>query len=479
MAAAGYAAIGRFAPTNSRRYAKGATAMSDEQSFSHNALKAPRAMRQPALRHVGRSGVLDEPYMPRLMHYAIAVISVSLVVFIAWSASTQVNEVTRAEGDVVPNGYVQIVQHLEGGIVSDILVKEGQMVEEGQVLIKMNGTGAAEDLGKNEAQLRGLQIEAERLRAFLNGRKPDFSGIGNVAEEDAVTQQRYFDAMKAARDKEAEIATSQIAQKKETLRSLQSRRNTLSGNYKLAQEGLEAMKTLLDKGLANRFRYLAQQEDTNMIRGQLAEVNAEIKSAQKGIEEYEQRLDSLAANYNDQASQELHRVESEMAQLNEVLAKLRARVARLEVRAPRRGLVQGLEIHTIGGVLGAGQKLLEIVPMDEQMVVEAKVSTSDVGHVRVGQPVQIKVHSYDFVRYGMVPGTLESISPMTFVDKFNKTYYRAKIILQQPYVGNNPLHNLILPGMTVEADIMTDTKTVLDYLLKPIHVAASNALRER
>jgi membrane fusion protein, adhesin transport system len=447
---------------------------------SSSSFKAPRAVRQPALRHIGRSGILEEPYMPRVMHYSIIIISVALVSFFIWAGITKVDEVTRAEGDVVPNGYVQLVQHLEGGIVREILVKEGQMVEQGQTLMVLDGAGAGEDLAKNIAQMRGLQIEAERLRAFLDNRSPDFSAIQHVDAAAVQAQQRYYSTMLDAREKEAEVIRSQIEQKRESLSSLEARRNTLTRNLKLAEEGLAGMKTLLDKGLANRFRYLAQEEDTNLIRGQLSEVRTDIKSAHKGIEEYQQRLDSLSANYHDQASQQLHVVENDIAQLGEVVAKMRARVDRLEVRAPRRGLVKGLEVHTIGGIIGAGEKLLEIVPMDAQMVVEAKVSTTDVGHVRVGQPVQIKVHSYDFVRYGMVAGTLEYLSPMTFVDdKQHKTYYRARVVLQQPYVGSDPTRNLILPGMTVEADIMTGTKTVLDYLLKPIHVAASSALRER
>lgn len=445
----------------------------DNNNPSGGPLKAPRA-----LRNVGRSGLLEEPYVPRLMRGSILIISVSLLCFIVWAATTTVDEVTRAEGDVVPTGYVQVVQHLEGGIVTDILVKEGELVEKGDVLIRFNGAGAAEDLAKSRAQLRGLKAEQERLRAFLQGREPDFSKTGG-APEDIASQQQYFDTMMNARAKEAEVIRSQIAQKRESLRSLESRRNTLTGNLALAEESLAAMKTLLDKGLANRFRYLSQKEDTNVVRGQLTEVNSELAAARKGIQEYEQRLASLTANYQDQAAKQLHTVTSDIAQLEEVTSKQRGRVERLEVRAPTRGLVKGLEVYTVGGVLGAGEKILEIVPMDEQMVVEAKVSTSDVGHVRVGQPVQVKVHSYDFVRYGMVQGTLESISPMTFIDKFNKTYYRARIILQQPHVGENPEANYILPGMTVEADIMTGSKTVLDYLLKPIHVASKTAMRER
>lgn len=441
-------------------------------------LRAPRAMRQPALRHIGRSGILEEPYMPRLIRYSIVVIAVSLFCFVSWASTTKVDEVTRAEGDVVPSGYVQVVQHLEGGIVEDILVKEGELVEKGEVLMRLNGAGASEDLAKSRAQLRALKAERERLQAFLENREPDFSQTGG-APEDVASQKEYFDTMMNARAKEAEVIRSQIAQKKATLNSLYSRRNTLNESLKLAEEGLAAMKVLMDKGLANRFRYLSEQEDANAIRGQIAEVQSEIRAAQEGIQEYEGRLVSLSANYRDQASKELHTVDSDIAQLQEVLTKMESRVARLDVRAPTRGLVKGLQVHTVGGVLGAGENILDIVPMDEQMVVEAKVSTTDVGHVRVGLPVQIKVHSYDFVRYGMVQGTLQSISPMTFIDKFNKTYYRARIILQQPYVGDNPETNYILPGMTVEADIMTGRKSVMDYLLKPIHVAAKTALQER
>lgn len=440
--------------------------------------KATRAIRQPALKHIGRSGFLSEPYIPRLMRYSIIVISVAVCFFVAWAALTTVTEVTRAEGEVVPTGYVQVVQHLEGGIVQEILVKEGQLVERGDVLMRLNGAGAAEDLAKNLAQLHALKTEQERLTAFLEGRSPDFSGTG-VNEMDAEAQKRFFATMLDARAKEAEVIQSQIAQKQEAVRSLLTRKKTLQENLALAEESLAAMKKLLDQGLANRFRYLSQQEETNKVRGQLTEVDAEIAAARKGIVEYQQRLASLSANYHDQASKQLHEVHAEIAQLDEVVSKMRNRVERLEVRAPTRGLVKGLEVNTIGAVLGAGEKILEIVPMEAQMIVEAKISTTDVGHLRVGQPVQIKVHSYDFVRYGMVQGTLESISPTTFIDKFNKTFYRGRVLLQQPYVGKDPENNFILPGMTVEADIITGKKTVLQYLLKPIYVAQSLAMRER
>lgn len=452
-----------------------------EHNPKYQKLKAPRALRHTALRHIGRSAVLEEPFMPRLMRFTIITISLFLGVFVAWASFTDVSEVTRAEGDVVPNGYVQVVQHLEGGIVSDILVSEGEMVTSGDVLLRLDGAGAREDLARYEAQMRGLKMEAERMRAYLDNRVPDFerhhTSDGNTAS--LADQHRYYESMVEARQKEAEIIRSQIVQKKEIVRSLESKRGTLASNLKISRESLSALKTLLDKGLANRFRYLSKQEEVNLLRGQLAETDTEIARAQEGIAEYEQRLASLEAGYDDQAAQELNRVENEMAQLDEVLSKLRKRVERLEVRAPTQGLVKGLEVHTIGGVVAAGQKILEIVPMDEQMIVEAKISTSDVGHLRIGQPVQVKVHSYDFVRYGMVDGTLEAISPTTFIDKMNKTYYRARVVLNQPYVGHDASTNYILPGMTVEADIITGTKTVLEYLLKPIHIAARSAMHER
>lgn len=441
-------------------------------------IKAPRAMRQPALKHIGRTAVLEEPFTPKLMRFSIIAITITLACFLIWASTTEVSEVTRAEGEVVPSGYVQVVQHLEGGVVSEILVNEGEMVDKGQPILRLDGAGAREDLARAQNELRGLKIEEERLHALLEDREPNFEGL---APENSASQiqQRSFDATVAARENEASIIREQIGQKREAVRSLEARRVALGNNVKLSEESLAALQTLLEKGLANRFRYLSQQEETNALRGQLAEVNSQITSAKQGIGEYEQRLSSLGANYRDQAAQSASRVENEIAQLEDTITKLNNRVERLEVRAPTRGLVKGMQVHTVGAVVGSGQQIAEIVPVDEQMVVEAKVSTSDVGHIRVGQLVQVKVHSFDFVRYGMIEGTLESISPTTFIDKMNKTYYRARVILRQPHVGENPKANLILPGMTVETDIMTGTKTVMDYLLKPIHVATANAMHER
>lgn len=445
---------------------------------NYSPIKAPRAMRQPALKHIGRTAVLEEPFTPKLMRFSIIAITVTLVFFLLWASTTEVSEVTRAEGEVVPSGYVQVVQHLEGGVVSEILVTEGEMVEKGQPILRLDGAGAKEDLARSQSELRGLKIEEERLHALLESREPNFAGLSPENSASQI-QQRSFDATVSAREKEASIIREQIGQKREAVRSLEARRVALSNNVKISEESLAALKTLLDQGLANRFRYLSQQEETNAMRGQLAEVNSQISSAKQGIGEYDQRLASLGANYRDQAAQSASRVENEIAQLEETITKLNNRVERLEVRAPTRGLVKGMQVHTVGAVVGAGQQLADIVPVDEQMVVEAKVSTTDVGHLRVGQLVQVKVHSFDFVRYGMIEGTLESISPTTFIDKMNKTYYRARVILRKPFVGENPQTNLILPGMTVETDIMTGTKTVMDYLLKPIHVATANALHER
>lgn len=368
--------------------------------------------RPPALKNIGRSIMMEEPFIPQLMRFSIMAITATLLCFLVWASTTEITEVTRAEGEVVPSGYVQVVQHLEGGIVSDILVSEGEMVEKGQLMIRLDETRALENLARTQNELLALKIEQERAHALLENHEPNFKGLVSENESYA-NQQRSFDATVSAREKEASVIRQQISQKHEMVRSLEQRRE------------------------------------------QLSVVNTQIVAAKQGISEFEQRLASLGENHRDQAAK------------------------RFEIRAPTRGLVKSLEVHTVGAVIGAGQQIMEIVPVDTQMIVEAKVSTSDIGHVQVGQMVKIKVHSFDFVRYGIVEGTLESISPTTFIDKSNKAYYRAKIILRQPYVGQNSRANLILPGMTVESDIMTGQKTVMDYLLKPIHVAAQTAMQER
>jgi len=172
-------------------------------------------------------------------------------------------------------------------------------------------------------------------------------------------------------------------------------------------------------------------------------------------------------------------VTAELAQVREAVAKRDDRANRLEIRAPVRGIVKELQAHTIGGVIAPGALVLEVVPMDKELIVEARVATTDVGHIEIGQPVTVKVLTYNYARYGGIPGRLRSASASTFVAEDETPYYKAVVELDRNYVGGNPDRNLVLPGMTMQANIKTGRKTLLQYLLKPAYSSINEAFRER
>lgn len=433
------------------------------------------------MRYLAQSHLLEETSVPRILHVSVLALAATFSLFIAWASVTKVNEIAKAEGEVMPGGYVQIVQHLEGGIVSEIAVQEGEIVKKGQLLVKLQGSGFEEDLAEMKVRQLSLTMQAKRLRAYIEGKNFDLSAYEKYYANQVKEQERIFADMREARQHEREIAQTQLTQKQESLAMLVAKQNALAKNRNISADRLNTIQTLYNKGLTSRLRLLDTQEELNRINGEISTTAADITRGQEAVKEAKKRLDSLAATTRDNANQQLEQVENQIAQNNEEMLKLQKRVDRLLVRAPVAGIVKGMDVTTIGGVIPAGKKMMEIVPLDEQLRVEAKISTTDVGHTVLGSLVQIKVHSYDFARYGFVEGTLESISATTFIDEHNsnKTYYKGRIALHRNYVGGNPQQNLLMPGMTVEADIITGEKTVLGYLLKPIQVARERALRER
>ncbi len=216
------------------------------------------------------------------------------------------------------------------------------------------------------------------------------------------------------------------------------------------------------------------------VESELSRLRGQEMTARKALGELDKRIGDLDNNVRQDALNELGAVTGEMAQIQDSMERLRDRVKRLEVVAPVKGFVQNLKAKTMGSVVPAGGVLMEIVPVDDELLVETKISTRDVGHLQAGQKAAVKVASYDFVRFGSIEGELTRISATTYVDeKENTPYYKGWIRLQQPYVGYNPEENRILPGMTVQSDIITGDKTLLEYLLKPIQRSLAQAFRER
>lgn len=435
--------------------------------------------KEKQLRYLSQSVRLEEAVHPRLVHMTVASVSFAVVAFIAWSAVANIKEVARAPGEIVPQGFQQVVQHFDGGIISEIDIAEGQMVEEGEVLVRLDGSGARQDLERARKQQVTLMLQRERLRAFIEDRQPDFAGIDGASPGQMAEQKKSFDSMVDARAKEREIIEDQVTQKKFAIGMLESRRATAGQNVKLMQDMHDRREKLHSRGYVSQIGYIQTQRDLNASKGEHNALSREIEMGKASLQEYDRRLESLGASHRDGAYQLLDQVEAQLLQNDEILSKAGERVGRLEVRAPVRGLVKGLSVNTVGGVVAPGQGLMEIVPMDENLVVEVRISPRYIGPMRVGQPVQVKVSSYDFSRYGSVTGRLESISATTFTGENGERYYRGRVALDKNYVGDERQHNMIMPGMTVMADIITGDKTILEYLMKPVHRAMLSSFSER
>lgn len=436
-----------------------------------------RAARSQA-RYLSQAAQLEEAGNPAIIRHTMAMVSAAVIAFVAWAGFTDINEIAHAPGEVVPQGFEQVVQHFEGGMVRSILVREGEKVQKDAVLMELEGGGVQEDLARSLSRQQTLEMQEERLRSFAENRAPDFTarGAGNLTlkRDQAV----FFESMAKSRDEERGVIREQIRQKERVILMLQAELDTAHGGYAIAKDLYERRAELNRKGYTSDVQYLQARQALNSIEGDMKQTRNKIAVAQAEIGEFRNRLTSLDAKYIEDANERLDALLAEKAQNAEAIAKLQGRAARLKVRAPVRGFIKGLAFNTVGSVVQPGQTLMEIVPLDEQLIVQTRIPPQHIGHLKPGQRVQVKFSSFDFSRYGFVKGTLEQISAATFTGEHGERYYRGRIKLDAPYVGGNP-RNEILPGMTVMVDIVTGEKTILEYLLKPIHVAMKTAFTER
>lgn len=430
-------------------------------------------------RYLAQSVILEEAGNAGLVRLALYTVSAVVALFIAWSAVTRVDEVAATIGEVVPSGQVQVVQHLEGGIISRILVKDGQGVEAGQPLLRLDPVSAVAELEQIRARRAGLVLKSERLRAIASGREPNFSGVDGSYKALIDDQHALYAGQMAAREGRRAVLDSQLRESLARFSAYGGRERTLSSNLKLVEEELALREGLFSKGVTSKTEYLAIQREANQARGDLENLMAQREETKEGVSELRNRLRQLDSDLRESSLIELGEATRELAEVGQTLGKLEDRVRRLDITAPVKGTVKGLNAHTIGGIIAPGGVVLEIVPFERELIVETRITTRDIGHVAVGQPVTVKVLTYDFARYGSISGTLTNISATTFIDDDGEPYYRGIISLEKDHVGADPRLNRVLPGMTIQADIGTGSKTVLEYLLKPVYASVNQSFRER
>lgn len=440
----------------------------------------PRPRRKhKLLPYVADSILLEESGMPWLVRSSIIAATVIVLLFIAWSAVARSAEVSVAPGWIKPSGSIQTLQHLEGGIVTEILVEEGDIVERGQILIKLEPTSVGSDLALVTGRYTALKFHAERLRAYIENREPYFGDVDPAYSALAEDQRQILTGQIAAREATRQVFLQQLSSQQSQLAGLENQADTTRKHIALLQLELEARTGLAEKGLTSRFQLLRSQQEMNRAQGVLMKIAGEKEQITGAMAEKRQQIDELDATTHADALNELGSVIGDLRDVQEALQKHDNRFNRLEIRAPARGIVQVLNIHTVGGVVDPGETIVEIVPINDELIAEVRLSPRDIGHISPGQAAKVKFTTFDFARHGAVDGTLKSVSATTLFDEDGQSYYRGIVTLNQNYVGKDPTRRPIAPGMTLSAEILTQDRSLLTYLLKPIYRGLNESFHER
>ncbi len=405
-----------------------------------------------------------------------------LVTFIIWACFAQLEEVAVATGEVVPQEQIQSIQHLEGGIIEEIMVFEGDKVKKGQPLMQLNLTPFMANKEELQIQLEALQLKKVRLQAEAKGMKQfAFTDeFANYRENLKNAELQTFAGNQAKLANDTAQLAEQVAQRELDITQLETERNSIASNIELLREKYRISSDLVKDKLTSRLDHLQLKGDLQELEGRLQVINVAIPRAQAALKEARDKLAGAQLTFQNKALQELNEVEQAIARTQELLNRATDQVNRTTITSPIDGVVKALLTHTIGGVVKPGQTIMEIVPTSDNLIIEAKLDPKDIGFVKTGQTALVKVNTYDYARFGGLQGKVISISADSLLDKRHNTpYFLVKIRTDKNFLGDNKNHFPITAGMQVTVDIKTGQKSVISYLLKPVIKLQTEAFRER
>lgn len=403
---------------------------------------------------------------------------VVVVLLMVWASLAHVEEVTRGEGKVISSKQLQLVQSFDGGVVSAILVKEGQVVEKDQLLLKIDETRATSGVRESAAQGFALRARQARLRAVAEG-SPFVPPVVRDSEEErriVEEERRLYGTRMSELGTMLAINRQQLQQREQELAEMRSRKASAERSHDLSQQELAKTKPLLASGAVSEVDILRLERDLARSRGESEQASAQIARVQAAIGEAQRKIQETEIAFRNDARKELADVMGRLNALSEGAVALADKVDKSQIKSPVRGRVQRLLANTVGGVVQPGKDIVEIVPLDDMLVLEAKVQPKDIAFIHPGQAATVKFTAYDFSIYGGLAAEVENISPDTVVDERGNAFYLVRVHTRQ---ANFSEKLPIIPGMTAEVDILTGNKTVMSYLLKPVLKGKAYALRER
>ena len=402
------------------------------------------------------------------------------VLAIIWAYFSEIEQTTRGAGKVIPSSQIQVVQNLEGGIISEILVDVGSLVKKGQLLLRIDETRFSSSFQQNRVKYLSYKAKAARLLAEAND--TDFEVPEEVMSERpeiGKREQELFESRKREFESSVAILQEQIHQRQRELGELKSKLAELTRTYALLQRELEITKPLVGQGAVSEVDVLHLERQASQMQGEIETIKQTIPKAQSKYQEAQLALKEERLRFFNKAKQELNDVLAEMEEVSASAVALEDRLKRTSVRSPVNGTINRLLVNTVGQVIQPGMDLVEIVPLEDTLLIEAKIKPRDIAFLRPGQEATVKFTAYDFTIYGGLKANLEHISADSITDERGNSYYLVRLRTKKNYLGpeSDPLP--IMPGMVASVDILTGKKTVLAYLLKPVLRAKYMALRER
>ncbi len=421
---------------------------------------------------------------PRSWLYVIIIISVCSIVALFWASWAEVDELSRAQGRVIPSGKTQIIQAAEAGVVTDILVRPGEHVRQGQQLIRLDDTTTASSAGEVQARLLALLAQTTRLRTESMGQSAESfvcpEQIVDAAPEICANEIALMNSRAASLAQSMQVLEQRVEQRQRELGEVDANQARLEDNLAIAQERLDLMTPLAERGLVAQTTYLDLQREVGDLKGQIAGVTESVARVQAALQEARLQADQAQLQFRQDALAELTVSLAELSSTQQQLRGAEDRVQRTDIRSPVDGVVNKVEVNTIGGVVAAGAQLLDIVPVSDVLLVEARLQPSDVAFIVPGQEARIKLTAYDYSIFGGLTGHVTNVSADSIVDpNTSETYYLVQIEADETTLSYRGKELPVLPGMVTSVDILTGKRTVLQYLLKPINKVREEAFSER
>ncbi|MGG7670824.1 HlyD family type I secretion periplasmic adaptor subunit [Pseudomonas sp. WC2] len=440
--------------------------------------KGSASLQGQPLPEVNKALIEDAPRVVRLTIWAIIGFFVFLML---WANFAVIDEVTKGDGKAIPSSKIQKIQNLEGGIVSELYVKEGQIVEAGAPLIRLDDTRFASNVGETEADRLSMLLRVERLSAEVDDRPLNFpEDVLKAVPGQAKSEESLYISRRQQLHDEIGGLQEQLIQRQQELREFASKQAQYRQQLGLQRQEINMSEPLVAQGAVSPVEVLRLKRAEVETRGQLDATTLAIPRAESAIKEVQRKIDETRGKFRSEALTQLNEARTDLNKASATGKALEDRVSRTLVTSPVRGIVNKLLVNTIGGVIQPGSDMVEIVPLDDTLLVEAKIRPQDIAFLHPGQEAIVKFTAYDYTIYGGLKAQLEQIGADTITDEDKKTtYYIIKVRTERSHLGTDEKPLLIIPGMVASVDIITGKKSVLSYLLKPIIRARAEALHER